>query len=94
MLQYLKILKKLLTVYREVPFYFKFHLIVRYILCPFLELEAIIPKKANIVELGCGSGIFTNLMSIKSSERDITGIDLDEEKISIAKKTVKNRYGY
>lgn len=56
---------------------------------PYEHVEQYIPKKGNIIDLGCGWGMFANLMALKSPERNVYGIDLDEMKINWAKKTVK-----
>ena len=55
---------------------------------PFEYVEQFVPKKGNIIDLGCGWGVFANLLAITSKERDVFGIDLDESKIKWAQKTV------
>jgi len=86
----LKTLFELLEVYRGVPYFFKLHLVIRYILCPFSKLESFVPVEGTIVELGCGSGIFVNLLSMKSAKRHIIGYDYDEKKVAIAKRTMRS----
>ena len=54
-------------------------------------VEQFVPKKGNIIDLGCGWGVFSNLLAIKSPERNVFGIDLDERKIRWAQKTVGAR---
>ena len=91
MIDHLKTIFNLLKLFKKTPFYYKFHLVIRYILCPFLKLESLVPKKGNIIELGCGSGILTNILSLKSKGRKIKAIDIDGEKIKIANRTLQNR---
>lgn len=91
MLKNIRTIINLLKFYRNVPFYFKFHLVIRYFLCPYLKLESFVPEKSDIVELGCGSGILSNILSMKSENRKLTGFDIDEEKIKIAKMTIGGR---
>jgi 1-acyl-sn-glycerol-3-phosphate acyltransferase len=43
-----------------------------------------IPMKGNIVDIGCGYGFLSYLLSYKSKERNILGIDYDAEKIEVA----------
>jgi 2-polyprenyl-3-methyl-5-hydroxy-6-metoxy-1,4-benzoquinol methylase len=44
----------------------------------------ILPKKGSILDIGCGYGFLPYMLAYTSPERVVTGIDYDEEKISIA----------
>lgn len=44
----------------------------------------LVPVSGTIVDAGCGYGFMTNLLSFVSPNRKITGIDYDEEKITVA----------
>jgi len=55
---------------------------------PYEHVEQYIPTQGNIVDLGCGWGMFANLLALKSPQRNVYGIDLDTRKISWAKKTL------
>lgn len=66
-------------------------LTLRWIICPFLEMEKLIPSEGVILDVGCGIGIFSNLLSLSSSARNVIGIDTSEEKIKIASATIKGR---
>jgi 2-polyprenyl-3-methyl-5-hydroxy-6-metoxy-1,4-benzoquinol methylase len=48
---------------------------------PFNEL---VPAKGKILDIGCGYGFMSYMLSFTSAERVITGIDYDEEKIETA----------
>lgn len=50
-----------------------------------------IPKEGMIYDLGCGYGIFANLMSLHSLKRKVIGIDLSKERIKAAQKTIRGR---
>ncbi|MCG9911052.1 MAG: 1-acyl-sn-glycerol-3-phosphate acyltransferase [Flavobacteriales bacterium] len=43
-----------------------------------------LPRKGKIYDLGCGYGFMAYILSFMSDERDITGCDYDEEKITTA----------
>jgi 2-polyprenyl-6-hydroxyphenyl methylase/3-demethylubiquinone-9 3-methyltransferase len=58
---------------------------------PFECVEQFVPKEGNIIDLGCGWGIFSNLMALKSSKRSVYGIDLDASKIVWAQRTIRDR---
>ncbi|MBL4653928.1 MAG: 1-acyl-sn-glycerol-3-phosphate acyltransferase [Flavobacteriales bacterium] len=46
--------------------------------------NSIIPKKGKIVDIGCGLGYFPFMLQFLSEEREILGIDYDEDKIELA----------
>jgi 2-polyprenyl-3-methyl-5-hydroxy-6-metoxy-1,4-benzoquinol methylase len=50
--------------------------------------DDIVPKKGKIVDVGCGYGYLSYMLSLTAPEREITGIDYDEEKIAIAQNGV------
>lgn len=54
-------------------------------------LERHAPREGRILDLGCGHGLVTNLLALGSAARDVTGIDIDEEKIASARRTVGDR---
>ncbi len=64
---------------------------LRWRLCPFEQIEKHIPMEGKIIDIGCGYGLLANFLTLKSSKRDITGVDLSEKRISIAQETTHNR---
>lgn len=50
----------------------------------YLPFEALVPTKAAITDLGCGYGFLAYMLSFRSENRIITGLDYDEEKIDTA----------
>ncbi len=46
--------------------------------------ESYLPKKGKITDVGCGYGFLPLMLSFTGKEREITGIDYDDEKIGIA----------
>jgi len=46
--------------------------------------DEIIPKNSIITDLGCGYGYLDFMLSLRSSQRTVTGFDYDKEKIEIA----------
>ncbi|MFN8277746.1 MAG: 1-acyl-sn-glycerol-3-phosphate acyltransferase [Chitinophagales bacterium] len=47
----------------------------------------VLPKKGHIVDLGCGYGFMAYMLHFLSEQRQITAVDYDEEKISMAQNT-------
>ena len=46
--------------------------------------DLLVPRNAKITDIGCGYGFMSYMLSFLSSERKITGIDYDEDKIETA----------
>ena len=46
--------------------------------------DSLLPKTGKIVDVGCGYGFLSLMLSFKSNKRTILGIDYDDEKIEIA----------
>jgi 2-polyprenyl-3-methyl-5-hydroxy-6-metoxy-1,4-benzoquinol methylase len=44
----------------------------------------LLPEKGKILDIGCGYGFMSYLLHFTSPQREITGIDYDEEKIEVA----------
>lgn len=59
---------------------------LRYISAPFCEIEKLVPKKAKILDVGCGHGLLELVLQNKNTKRLIVGIDPDKNKIAFAKK--------
>ncbi len=50
-------------------------------------LERHAPSAGAILDLGCGHGLVSNLLALGSAERQVTGIDIDAEKVAAAQRT-------
>ncbi|MEJ2745022.1 MAG: class I SAM-dependent methyltransferase [bacterium] len=74
-----------LACYRDLPITVRFHNFARHKTCPFDRIEPWVPREGTIYDLGCGHGLFTLCMAISSPVRKITGVDISEEKIRIAR---------
>lgn len=46
--------------------------------------ESLMPKQGKIVDVGCGYGFLPYMLMFKGRQREILGVDYDEEKISVA----------
>lgn len=63
---------------------------IRFFTAPYRQLESCIPQNGFIIDLGCGYGIFSNLLALLSSRREILGLELDESKIKYADQGIAN----
>ncbi|MBS1737884.1 MAG: methyltransferase domain-containing protein, partial [Bacteroidetes bacterium] len=48
------------------------------------QFHELIPKEGRILDIGCGYGFMSYMLSLTSPKRMITGVDYDEEKIATA----------
>jgi 2-polyprenyl-3-methyl-5-hydroxy-6-metoxy-1,4-benzoquinol methylase len=71
--------------YRRSPARTRLYLRVKLRICPLLRLETLYPAAGRIVDLGCGNGVFSNILKLGSPARDIAGYDLDPRKTEAAR---------
>jgi len=83
--------KEIFELYKENGLLTQLYLRIKLKICPFIKIETFFPKKGKIIDLGCGNGLFPNILKLKSPVREILGFDLDEKKIRAAKKTQRDR---
>ncbi len=85
--------RTLLNFYKNNSLLTRLHVWVRLKTCPFSLIEEFIPRKGLIIDYGCGHGVFSNILSIASAKREVYGVDMSDEKIAEAKKTLKRESG-
>lgn len=84
-------MKKLISnYYQSSDFMTRMYIKIKLKICPLLCLEQFFPKEGQVVDLGCGNGLFPLILKLGSDKRHIIGIDLDEGKINLAKKIFLN----
>ena len=64
----------------------RLHTTIRAWTAPFEALELHVPRSGAVLEIGCGHGLFATFLALSSPERRVVGIDIDAEKIELAKK--------
>ncbi|MGD8720139.1 MAG: class I SAM-dependent methyltransferase, partial [Candidatus Zixiibacteriota bacterium] len=82
------------------PFYFDVNFLgrayarVRYASAPLEGVADLVPAGVRrVVELGCGLGVFANVLKVLRPELDVTGVDVDRDRVAAARKTVDGRDG-
>lgn len=63
----------------------------RFLLSDMDLIERHVPDGGSIVDIGCGHGIFSNLLALRRPGRNILGVDVDSEKIRHARTTLNGR---
>lgn len=77
--------------YRAAPFVARTLVHGRAFLSDLAFVDRYVPRHGFIVDLGCGHGLFANLLAESSAGRRVLGIDIDERKIAVARSTVDDR---
>jgi SAM-dependent methyltransferase len=75
-----------LDCYRWAPVGDRIHTWVRWRSCPFEAVAAEVPTEGDILELGCGHGLFSLHLAITAPDRRVTGSDIDAEKLVVARR--------
>lgn len=83
--------KQIKLLYKKNNFLTRLYVDIRLLLTPFEEVSEYLPKKGVIYDLGCGFGIFSNILAISSTKRKVIGIDLSSKRINAARETVRKR---
>jgi trans-aconitate methyltransferase len=79
--------------YRNAPLLARWSAHGRAFLADLAVVEAYVPRKGFIVDLGCRDGLFANLLVEASAQRRVLGIDADEGRIATARSTIAGRDG-
>lgn len=53
----------------------------------FLALDAVVPRHAHVLDLGCGYGLATHWLATFTDTRTFWGVDYDEDKIRVAQRS-------
>lgn len=61
---------------------------------PYEVVDKMLPQHGTIIDLGCGEGLLSNYLAIASPKRKVTGYELLPERLSRAKKGIKNSFFY
>jgi 2-polyprenyl-3-methyl-5-hydroxy-6-metoxy-1,4-benzoquinol methylase len=85
------LLRATLALYDESPLADRLFVRARAFLSDLATLERHAPRAGAILDLGCGHGLVSNLLALGSPDRDVTGIDVDPEKVAAARRTVGAR---
>lgn len=77
--------------YRRAPLLARMFVHGRAFLADLARVEQYVPRHGFIVDLGCGHGLFANVLVESSPTRRGLGLDLDERKIGVARATIAGR---
>jgi 2-polyprenyl-3-methyl-5-hydroxy-6-metoxy-1,4-benzoquinol methylase len=86
-----KIPPELIDLYRPLSLREAFYLRTRWRLCPFQLVESHLPRQGKILDFGCGYGMLSNYLALRSLDRTVLGIDINASRINIAVRSLKDR---
>jgi cyclopropane fatty-acyl-phospholipid synthase-like methyltransferase len=72
--------------YATEPMATRVHTALRWRTCPFPAVAEAVPRDGEILDAGCGHGILSLYLAEQAPERRITGVDIDEEKLAVARR--------
>lgn len=81
-----KIGREVTRMYAGLGFLSGLYTFVRLRLAPIVRVEEYVPSRAAVLDLGCGNGIFANILVLGSGDRKVKGVDLSEGRIQIAQR--------
>ena len=77
-----------LAAYRHSPAAARAHVLVRWLSCPFDPVVDVLPRTGRVLEVGCGHGLFSTYLAARSPQLTVHGVDIDQDKIAVARGTV------
>jgi SAM-dependent methyltransferase len=80
-----KLLRHVQSLYARVPLRDRAHVAARLALCPFERLAPFVPRTGQIVDLGCGHGVFAHALALEAPGRHVVGLDPSAHKLSMAR---------
>jgi cyclopropane fatty-acyl-phospholipid synthase-like methyltransferase len=66
----------------------RLHTALRWRTCPFREVADEVPQQGEILDAGCGHGLLTVYLAAQAPARRITGVDIDDDKLDVARRAV------
>lgn len=76
-----------LRCYRDESAFVRAFTLGRHLLCPMRAVAREVPATGRVLDVGCGHGLFANLLALGSSRREVTGVDPDPDKLAVARRS-------
>jgi 2-polyprenyl-3-methyl-5-hydroxy-6-metoxy-1,4-benzoquinol methylase len=82
-------MRRALALYDDEPASVRLHVQARHWLCPMERIAARVPPTGRVLDVGCGHGLFGNLLALESAARDVRGVDPMASKVGVAQRTAQ-----
>ena len=66
------------------------HALARVLTCPVEPVLEALPSSGRLLEVGCGHGLFSLLSAERSPALDVVGVDIDADKIAVARRATES----
>lgn len=73
--------------YRDEPLGIRLFTRVRAFLAPLEAVAHEVPRVGRVMDLGCGHGLFTNLLALGSPTREVLGVEPSASKLAVARRS-------
>ena len=83
--------RQVISLYDPCSYWTRVFVRARLRVAPFRQIAQYVPQGGSVLDIGCGHGIFSNLLALSSPTRNVTGVDVQESKIIEATRTIQNR---
>jgi len=68
----------------------RLHVHARHRLCPMERIAERVPLEGRVLDVGCGHGLFSNLLALESPRRQVVGVDPMASKIAVAVRAARD----
>ena len=85
-----RIARRVFSLYADASRADRLHLRVRWATCPVPAIEAEVPTRGRVLEVGCGHGLVTAYLALSCPARSVVGVDIDERKLVLARAAAAN----
>jgi 2-polyprenyl-6-hydroxyphenyl methylase/3-demethylubiquinone-9 3-methyltransferase len=82
-------LARALALYADEPLAVRLHVQARHRLCPLQRIADHVPPSGRVLDVGCGHGLFGNLLALESDRREVVGVDPMASKIAVARRVAR-----
>lgn len=76
--------RRTLDRYRSAPRGVRLHVAVRWRSCPMAATADLVPAGGDVLEIGCGHGLFSCYLVERDPRRRVVGVDIDPRKVEAA----------
>jgi len=81
--------RDVLASYRGAAIRTRVHTRVRWRTAPLDRVEELLPTDGDILDVGCGHGVFSMYLALRGANRRVHGVDIDEAKVAIARAAMR-----